>query len=289
MSTGDETPPADLPVHARERLQRARDARLFTSDLSVNEFLLVKEVGFDPIGLVMGSSIYQIAPAAADPQRSHELASLTQALYDARDRAMTRLEEEAEALGADGVIGVRLTVNLQAWGDHIAEFLAVGTAVRHRASDQDQAHARPFRNQKGRPFTSDLSGQQFWTLLRAGFRPVGFVMGNCVYYVAPGEMAVVRGTASNRELLDYTHALYDARERAVERLQAEAEALAAEGVVGVVIEEKQHGWQGPTVKAKGRATAPGRLIELLVMGTAVVATGENRPVPVPALVIDANQ
>jgi uncharacterized protein YbjQ (UPF0145 family) len=284
MSTDEApAPPADLPVHARERLQRARDARFFTSDLSVSEFLLVKEVGFDPIGLVMGSSIYQIAPATADPQRSHELESLTQAMYDARDAAMTRLEEEAEALDADGVIGVRLTVNLQAWGENIAEFLAIGTAVRHRGG-------APFRNQKGRPFTSDLSGQQFWTLLRAGFRPVGFVMGNCVYYVAPGELMVVRGTTSNRELLEYTHALYDARERAVERLQAEAEGLEAEGVVGVVIEEKQHGWQGATLKTKGKMTGPpGRVIELLVMGTAVVATKEDRPVPVPALVIDANQ
>ena len=39
-----------------------RARKLFTSDLSVNEFLLVKEAGFDPLGLVMGSSIYQIAP-----------------------------------------------------------------------------------------------------------------------------------------------------------------------------------------------------------------------------------
>ena len=54
----------DLPVHARERLSIMRgDAThrgLFTSDLSVNEFLLVREAGFDPVGLVVGSSIYHI-------------------------------------------------------------------------------------------------------------------------------------------------------------------------------------------------------------------------------------
>ena len=38
-----------------------REHQFFTSDLSVNEFLLVKEVGFQPLGLVMGSSIYHIA------------------------------------------------------------------------------------------------------------------------------------------------------------------------------------------------------------------------------------
>jgi hypothetical protein len=37
-----------------------RQHHFFTSDLSVNEFLLVKEVGFQPLGLVMGSSIFHV-------------------------------------------------------------------------------------------------------------------------------------------------------------------------------------------------------------------------------------
>ncbi len=32
----------------------------FTSDLSVDEFLLVTEAGFQPLGLVVGSSIYHV-------------------------------------------------------------------------------------------------------------------------------------------------------------------------------------------------------------------------------------
>ncbi|MEO7113157.1 MAG: hypothetical protein ABI183_22150, partial [Polyangiaceae bacterium] len=47
----DQAPAADLPQHARERLLDMRNRRFFTSDLSVNEFLVVKEVGFDPLGL----------------------------------------------------------------------------------------------------------------------------------------------------------------------------------------------------------------------------------------------
>ena len=49
--------PADLPKDAGRRLQELEQG-LFTSDLSVNEFLLIKEVGFHPLGFVMGSSIY---------------------------------------------------------------------------------------------------------------------------------------------------------------------------------------------------------------------------------------
>ena len=106
----------DLPTHARERLADMRARRLFTSDLSVNEFLLVREAGFDPVGLVMGSSIYRIAPDshAAYATEGSELGGMTRALNHARQLAMQRMEEEADELGADGVVGVRLTVNLGA-------------------------------------------------------------------------------------------------------------------------------------------------------------------------------
>jgi uncharacterized protein YbjQ (UPF0145 family) len=102
----------DLPQHARERLAEMRAKKLFTSDLSVSEFLLVKEAGFDPLGLVMGSSIYQIAPTIptlAPGQPGCEITDMTRALYHARELAMNRMEAEADALGADGVVGVRPT------------------------------------------------------------------------------------------------------------------------------------------------------------------------------------
>ena len=37
-----------------------KSSGFFTSDLSVNEFLLVKEAGFEPLGLVVGISIYHV-------------------------------------------------------------------------------------------------------------------------------------------------------------------------------------------------------------------------------------
>src|SRR3954449_10032832 len=88
---------ADLPQHARERLTSMRQHHFFTSDLSVNEFLLVKEVGFQPLGLVMGSSIFHVGWHPIRPGISEELTTLTQALYQAREHAMVRMEEEADA------------------------------------------------------------------------------------------------------------------------------------------------------------------------------------------------
>ena len=200
-----------LPAHARGRLaamkpRRGPEGPMFTSDLSVNEFLLVKEAGFDPLGLVVGSSIYHIGWQKPAMNQSMELETLTQAMYHARELAMTRMEEEADSIGADGIVGVRLEVGRQEWGENLAEFIAIGTAIKAR---NGESHRAP----NGRPFTSDLSGQDFWTLIKSGYRPVSFVMGNCVYHVGyQGVKAWFSQIGQNVEMPTYTQAIYDARE-----------------------------------------------------------------------------
>jgi uncharacterized protein YbjQ (UPF0145 family) len=263
----------DLPVHARERLSIMRgDAThqgLFTSDLSVNEFLLVREAGFDPVGLVVGSSIYHIGFQFSGWRQNMEVNVLSQAMYHARGLAMTRMEEEANALGADGIVGVRLEITRYEWGESMAEFVAIGTAIRSRSG-------QPFRNVAGRPFTSDLSGQDFWTLLRAGYRPVGMVMGNCVYHVAHMSLGqVLRQVGQNVEFANYTQAVYDARELAMERMQAEAARLGAQGIVGAQIIERSHGWGS-------------HVIEFFAVGTAIVPIAAEHQIPAPALTLSLN-
>src|SRR6266567_5355509 len=122
---------AGVPEHGRERMDALKRG-LFTSDLSVDEFLLVKAAGFKPFGFVVGSSIYHIGFQQASWKQSQEMDVLTQAMYSARELAMTRMEEEADILGADGIVGVRLEVSRYEWGVEIAEFMAIGTAIKHR-------------------------------------------------------------------------------------------------------------------------------------------------------------
>ena len=264
---------SDLPVHARERLSSMRgDAKhrgLFTSDLSVNEFLLVREAGFDPVGLVIGSSIYHIGFQFVGWRQNQEVNVLSQAMYHARELAMTRMEEEANALGADGIVGVRLEVTRHEWGQSLAEFVAIGTAIRSRSGES-------FRNAHGMPFTSDLSGQDFWTLLQTGYRPVGMVMGSCVYHVAQQGLGQwMRQMGQNVEMANYTQALYDARELAMERMQAEAVSLNAQGIVGTQINERSHGWGS-------------HVIEFFAVGTAVIPITADHEVPPPALTLLLN-
>jgi uncharacterized protein YbjQ (UPF0145 family) len=260
---------AGIPASGRERIERMKrevERGFFTSDLSVNEFLLVKQAGFEPLGLVLGSSIYHIGFQQASWNQSQEMSVLTQAMYHARELAMTRMEEEADQLGADGVVGVRLDIGRYEWGADLAEFIAVGTAVRHRGG---QLHRAP----NGRPFASDLSGQDFATLLRAGYRPVGMVMGNCVYHVGrQGMLASLKQIGRNVEMPNYTQALYEARELAMERMQAEADQFQAEGIVGARIVERSHGWGS-------------HVIEFFAIGTAVVATSAEHEIEKPAMVL----
>jgi uncharacterized protein YbjQ (UPF0145 family) len=266
MSAYDPSSLEGVPEAGRSRLEQNKRG-LFTSDLSVSEFLLVREAGFEPLGLVVGSSIFHIGFQQSSWRASQEMSVLSEAMYTARELAMTRMEEEADQLGADGIVGVRLDVGRYEWGEHMAEFIAIGTAIRHRGGE---LHRAP----NGRPFTSDLSGQDFWTLLRSGHRPVGMVMGSCVYHVAHrGMFQSLKQAGRNVELPNFTQALYDARELAMERMQAEAEALKAEGIVGVQLSERNHGWGS-------------HVIEFFALGTAIVPHGEDRPITAPTPVLD---
>ena len=258
-----------LPKDALRRLAelQGKDA-LFTSDLSVNEFLLVKEAGFHPRGLVVGSSIYHIG-FSSKGWSSSEVQTLTQAMYAARELAMSRMEEEADVLGADGIVGVRLDVGFYEWGRGTAEFLALGTAV----SAEDGGN---WKTPAGKPFTSDLSGQDFWTLLQAGHAPLGLVMGTCVYHVAHQGMFKAMGNiGQNKEMPNFTQALYEARELAIERMQSEAKKVGAEGIVGVQIQEKSHIWGSHT-------------IEFFAMGTAVRKL-PDREIATPRMVLSLDR
>jgi uncharacterized protein YbjQ (UPF0145 family) len=112
-------------------------------------------------------------------------------------------------------------------------------------------------------------------------------MGNCVYYVPPWMLKHAADNES-RELADYTHALYDARELAIERLQDEAEDLGATGIVGVTVSEHQHSWQTDPWNVGNAALQVGEVLELFVVGTAVVPAGAGAGLEQPTLVLSAS-
>src|SRR5438105_14041996 len=170
-----------LPLQAQRRLSEEVQAGhpLFTSDLSVKEFSLVRNQGYTALSQVMGSSIYQVGWQFTRNYTwntvASELTNVSNAHQHAAQLALGRLEQEAALLKAHGVIGVRFTRRSYEWGQNLLEYTAIVTAV--RLLDAPPA---------SHPFLSDLSAQEFWTLLQAGYYPAGFVTGFCSYFVALG-------------------------------------------------------------------------------------------------------
>jgi uncharacterized protein YbjQ (UPF0145 family) len=252
----------------------------FSSNLTVPEALVVREVGVRPIAQVMGSSVYRVGwqsmpwgargwGVSLQAGETFELDNQTDAWNEARSLAIGRLRDEAAAAGADAVVGVRLQRGDHAWGGDLVEFVAFGTAVRFERFELDRA-----------PVLSNLSGQDFAKLVRHGFWPVGIVAGSTVAYVAAGygQQSRVSGLFSgrqNQELPDYTQGHYDARRMAMDRLSRQAHELHAHGVVGVTIDRSQH----TRDRDVGGTTYSDLIVELHVLGTAIVEVRHDAPDP----------
>jgi uncharacterized protein YbjQ (UPF0145 family) len=268
--------------------------QLALSDLSVTEFLTLSRMGFLPHGLVVGSAIYDAGWSNLSG-RTCEVISLSQAMRAARAMAVRRMREQAAKLRSEGVVGVRLLVEHHRWrgGHQVAKIIALGTAVAF-----DPSHAPPelrgaptLLMADGRPFTSALSGQDFVTLLRAGYRPVSVAVGCCVYELNGYGVWPYAQAGKNDEIAEYTQALSDAREVAMERMTRDLFAEfglpgvhaaaghpdAPVGVVGMKVSEEAHaGMQN--------------IIEYTAIGTAVahVRDGDPRKAatpPAPAIVV----
>ncbi|HWD39254.1 MAG TPA: heavy metal-binding domain-containing protein [Fimbriimonas sp.] len=227
-------PPAATARLKENAARQGTDRHFFTSNLSVNEFLLTHDCGYEPLGQIMGTSVYHVGWAYFTPSYfygwgSQELGVLTQAYYEARTLAFGRLFQEAKLLGADGVVGVRFERIGQNLPEGIFEFKAVGTAVR-------KTGAPP--NHSVEPFLSNLNGQDHWALRQAGLKPIGFVFGNCSWYQVSGwrNQNLDYSMMGNGEYPDFTQGIYNAREIAMERLENEARRMGAYGVIGVTID-----------------------------------------------------
>src|SRR5260370_26289401 len=84
----------EMPAHARDRLKGLRSSAhstgVFTSDFSVNEFLLVRKAGFEPIGLCVGTCVYHVGIQYRTWSHNEQLDVLSKALYHAPAWAMSR-------------------------------------------------------------------------------------------------------------------------------------------------------------------------------------------------------
>ena len=217
-----------IPTQATERLREigsgGAEGILFTSDLSPEEAALLRREGYRPRGLVTGSAMYHVGQAYASSQGDCEVEVLSRAYDAATGLAVSRMAQEARLIGAHGVVGVRLSVVRHEWADKTVEVQVIGTAVQGPGAAPAD------------PWMSDLSGQEWWALHRAGYEPAALVWGHCTWFILTTQQDEwIERSFANQELTHWSAALGRARTIAMAHLTAEARKRRATGVTGVRI------------------------------------------------------
>jgi uncharacterized protein YbjQ (UPF0145 family) len=234
-------------------------ARGVTSDLSIDEALLLHAAGWEPVDLVCGVSVVSV-PYGVWNWGQGEISVASAAHNAAVKGAADQLRSECAKVDGHGVVGVRIDVEVR--GAHIdVEF--VGTAVRPVAGGASHSDI----------FVSDLSARDFTLLIGAGWMPVGLAFGASFVY-APRRSAgtAIKQKSQNVELTNFTEAMYSARESAMERMQRSALDVGGQGVVEVKITE------GPMQFAR-------HAVGFTAWGTAVRLVAESHQFLEPQLIL----
>lgn len=230
-----------LPPAAQARLERQGDVR--SSMLDVPGAAALEGVGLQPVGEVMGVIVEHVGwqglgcPAIGGGRsgQSRALVSGSQgdwlgmgayatALYRGYDVALDRMVQEATALGADGVVDVRIDVRGLGQGNR--EFVVLGTAVRAGG-----------RTRPARPFTTTLTGPHVAALLLGGYAPVRAVVGLAVGIRHDDwqTQRQARAWRVNTEVAGYTELLSATKEGARRQLAERIRRTGGEGAVVDVV------------------------------------------------------
>lgn len=280
-----------LPPVARARVERAAAGRLRTSLFAAREAAALGAVGFEPVGDVMGCVVehigwggygcgayvgtgigrYSYAPPTVTSGMGgySGYAPYVDALYYGFEVALHRMLMEAQALGADGVVGVRWTQE-RLDANNNREFVALGTAVRARGG-QRPAHL----------FATDLPGQDVVKLMHGGWMPSGLVVGIAVavrhddYYTrqqASSWSGVNTEVGGYTELVTYVRA--DARAKFAQRASKHG------GDAAIVSDMAMNVWSiEPSDNHRDHVA------ESIVVGTAIAKFHRGAQAPTDALMM----
>jgi uncharacterized protein YbjQ (UPF0145 family) len=226
----------------------ASEKLAFSSSADGQELYCQMDAGYEPVKFAFGNVAYSIGVGggimgALRSLARGEVKEYSEIFNTTRHHALERLTKEASDAGADAVVGIRTSI-IPFMG--MQEMVMIGTASRAAAG---------LAGAKGRVVTSDLTNEEMWNLLRVGYAPVQLVLGVSVY-----SLGVVGGISSmlksfvRGEISELTTLIYEARENAIAKVRADAEAAGADDVVGLKTYVYQLG---------------GGIIEFMAIGTAV--------------------
>jgi len=133
---------------ARHDMSDAQFARMgvTTSDLTAEETWNLAKIGYSPLMLVLGTSVYSLGfvggvMAAFKNYVKGEISELTELIYAAREESLGKVRQQASSIGADDVVGVKTYI--YDLGGGLIEFLAIGTAVKKTDSARTKTDMLP--------------------------------------------------------------------------------------------------------------------------------------------------
>jgi uncharacterized protein YbjQ (UPF0145 family) len=268
-----------LPPAAQARVDRARTDHVRASLLTISGDAAVRHVGLDPVGEVMGCIVEQLgwagyggcgiytgmgygvtamgsAPTLVSGGGNAwgGFAPYVNALYHGFDTAIHRMLLEAQAIGADGVVGVNVARQHLGVG-RAYEFVARGTAVKARSGPRPKSI-----------FYTDMGGADVAKSMHAGFMPHSMIWGISVgirhddYYT---RMAARSWSNQNIEIVGYTELV--SMVRADARRQFDHRVAARGATSATVSDMTLHIWeQEPSDGHRDH------LAESIVVGNALV-------------------
>jgi uncharacterized protein YbjQ (UPF0145 family) len=199
----------------------------FTSAGDAQELYCHMDAGYVPKRYVFGNIAYSMGAIGGiigglKTMVRGEIKEFSDIFNATRHHALERAVKEARRAGANAVVGLRTRVE-RFNGAH--EMFMAGTAATNPALPASASQD---------PVTSDLTGEELWSLTAMGFAPVKLLMSTSVYSLGAigGLKSMFKGFVKG-EISDLTTLVYDAREHVFDRIEQEAAQLGADRVVGI--------------------------------------------------------
>lgn len=203
----------------------------FTTAADAQELFCQWDAGYRPLSFVFGNVAYSIGAmrgvAGAFRQLGKgEVRQYSDIFNTTRHLALSRIEDEARAKGANSVVGIRTTI-LPIGVPSVQEMVMIGTASYNEV-------VAPYAQQIGGVTTSDLTAEETWNIAKLGYAPLRLVIGTSVYSLglAGGIMASFRNLVRG-EIKELTQMIYGAREESLRKVQAQAKEVGADDVLGI--------------------------------------------------------
>lgn len=122
--------------------------QLFSTMLPAQDLWKLHRIGYRPVRMCVGYSANYVLLMRSQPQSfssagNVEMTNYTKTVGKARSLAMDQLESEARGAGANGIIGVKLSLLGRGEASRFVECLATGTAVIRRGHPRRLPNPEP--------------------------------------------------------------------------------------------------------------------------------------------------